>query len=105
MHFPTLVLPGDGIGPEVVAEAPRVLEAVARKNGHQLALREALIGGIAIDRTGAALPAETVIAAREADAVLLGAGGGPEWGDPRAPVPPGQGLLGIPGGLGLVAHF
>jgi 3-isopropylmalate dehydrogenase len=105
MQFSILVLPGDGIGPEVVAEATRVLEAVLRKHGHQLTMREALIGGIAIDRTGTALPPETVAAAREADAVLLGAVGGPKWDDPRATVRPEQGLLGIRRELGLYANL
>jgi 3-isopropylmalate dehydrogenase len=105
MQFTILVLPGDGIGPEVVAEATRVLEAVARKHGHQVTLAEGLIGGIAIDRTGTALPAETVAAARAADAVLLGAVGGPRWDDPRAAVRPEQGLLGIRRELGLYANL
>jgi 3-isopropylmalate dehydrogenase len=105
MRFSILVLPGDGIGPEVVAEGTRVLEAVARKFGHEVTLREALIGGIAIDRTGTALPAETVTAARAADAVLLGAVGGPKWDDPKATVRPEQGLLGIRRELGLYANL
>src|SRR5258708_5453186 len=79
------VLPGDGIGPEVVAEATRVLQAVATKFGHEFVLRESLIGGIAIDRTGSALPADTLEMCRAADAVLLGAVGGPNWDDPRPP--------------------
>jgi 3-isopropylmalate dehydrogenase len=105
MRFSILVLPGDGIGPEVTAEATRVLEAVARKFGHEVSLREALIGGIAIDQTGSALPDETTVAAREADAVLLGAVGGPKWDDPAAKVRPEQGLLGIRKALGLYANL
>jgi 3-isopropylmalate dehydrogenase len=105
MRFSVLVLPGDGIGPEVVAEAIRVLEAVARKSGHEMALREGLIGGIAIDKTGTALPPETIAAAKEADAVLLGAVGGPKWDDPKAKVRPEQGLLGIRRELGLYANL
>src|SRR5262245_15568748 len=105
MRFSILVLPGDGIGPEVVAEGTRVLQAVARKFGHEVTLREALIGGIAIDSTGSALPPETIAAAREADAVLLGAVGGPKWDDPRATVRPEQGLLGIRRELGLYANL
>jgi 3-isopropylmalate dehydrogenase len=105
MRFSILVLPGDGIGPEVTAEATRVLEVVARKFGHEVSLREALIGGIAIDKTGSALPDETTAAAREADAVLLGAVGGPKWDDPAAKVRPEQGLLGIRKALGLYANL
>jgi 3-isopropylmalate dehydrogenase len=105
MQSGILVLPGDGIGPEVVAEALRVLDAVARKFGHEFKTQEALIGGIAIDRTGTALPPETVTAARAADAVLLGAVGGPKWDDPRAKVRPEQGLLGIRRELGLFANL
>jgi 3-isopropylmalate dehydrogenase len=105
MNFSILVLPGDGIGPEVVAEGTRVLEAVASKHGHNVRMAEGLIGGIAIDRTGTALPPETVAAAREADAVLLGAVGGPKWDDPRATVRPEQGLLGIRRELGLYANL
>jgi 3-isopropylmalate dehydrogenase len=105
MRFSILVLPGDGIGPEVVAEALRVLEAVARKHGHEMALREGLIGGIAIDKTGTALPPETIAAAKETDAVLLGAVGGPKWDDPKAKVRPEQGLLGIRRELGLYANL
>jgi 3-isopropylmalate dehydrogenase len=105
MQSRILVLPGDGIGPEVVAEALRVLDAVARKFGHEFKTEEALIGGIAIDRTGSALPPETVAAARAADAVLLGAVGGPKWDDPKAKVRPEQGLLGIRRELGLFANL
>jgi 3-isopropylmalate dehydrogenase len=105
MRFSILVLPGDGIGPEVVGEATRVIEAVARKHGHEPTMREALLGGVAIDRTGTALPPETVTAAKAADAVLLGAVGGPKWDDPRAAVRPEQGLLGIRRELGLYANL
>jgi 3-isopropylmalate dehydrogenase len=99
------VLPGDGIGPEVVAEGVRVLAAVGRKFGHEFTLREALIGGIAIDRTGTALPDDTLALCREADAVLLGAVGGPKWDDPAVRVRPEQGLLAIRRGLGLWANL
>ena len=105
MRFSILVLPGDGIGPEVTAEATRVLQAVARKFGHEVSMKEALIGGIAIDKTGTALPDETTAAAREVDAVLLGAVGGPKWDDPAAKVRPEQGLLGIRKALGLYANL
>ncbi|WP_298403577.1 3-isopropylmalate dehydrogenase [uncultured Chloroflexus sp.] len=99
------VLAGDGIGPEVVAEGVKVLQAVASRFGHTFTLREALIGGCAIDAAGEPLPAETVALCREADAVLLGAVGGPKWDDPQAKVRPEQGLLGIRKALGLFANL
>jgi 3-isopropylmalate dehydrogenase len=99
------VLPGDGIGPEVTTEALKVLTAVGKKGGHTFEFREALIGGAAIDAKGTALPDETLAVAKEADAVLLGAVGGPKWDDPRAKVRPEQGLLAIRKGLGLFANL
>jgi 3-isopropylmalate dehydrogenase len=99
------VLPGDGIGPEVVDQARRVLSAVSEKWGHTFTLNDAAIGGIAIDQTGSALPPETLEIARAADAVLLGAVGGPKWDDPRAKVRPEQGLLAIRKALGLYANL
>ena len=99
------VLPGDGIGPEVVAEGLRVLKAVGEKHGHSFETKEALIGGIAIDRTGNPLPDETVALCKGADAVLLGAVGGPRWDDPQAKVRPEQGLLRIRKELGLFANL
>ena len=105
MRAAITVLPGDGIGPEVVAQATRVLAAVGERWGHVFTTREALIGGAAIDQTGTALPPETLAMARETDAVLLGAVGGPKWDDPRAKVRPEQGLLAIRKGLGLYANL
>jgi 3-isopropylmalate dehydrogenase len=99
------LLPGDGIGPEVTAEAVRVLRAVERRWDHRFNFREALIGGIAIDQSGVALPEETTRLCREADAVFLGAVGGPKWDDPSAKVRPEQGLLGIRKALGLYANL
>ena len=99
------VLPGDGIGPEVTAEALKVLAAVGKRFGHEFVTREALIGGAAIDATGTALPDATLELARSSDAVLLGAVGGPKWDDPRAKVRPEQGLLAIRKGLGLYANL
>ena len=90
-----VILPGDGIGPEVVVAARFALD---------LAFEEALIGGAAIDATGDPLPPATVAACRRADAVLLGAVGGPKWDDPSAAVRPEQGLLGIRRALGLFAN-
>jgi 3-isopropylmalate dehydrogenase len=98
-------LPGDGIGPDVVAEGVRVLQAVAQRFGHQFEMRSALLGGCAIDATGTALPDETLRLCRESDAVLLGAVGGPKWDNPDAKVRPEQGLLGIRKALGLFANL
>ena len=100
-----VTLPGDGVGPEVVAAAQTVLEAVAAQYGHALTFREALIGGAAIDAVGDPLPNETLASCREADAVLLGAVGGPRWDSPTARVRPEQGLLGIRRALGLYANL
>jgi 3-isopropylmalate dehydrogenase len=100
-----VLLPGDGIGVEVVREGRKVLEAVASLYGHQLTFEEQLIGGIAIDQTGTALPDATLAACKASDAVLLGAVGGPKWDDPSAKVRPEQGLLAIRQGLGLFANL
>ena len=105
MHANIVVLPGDGIGPEIVAATLPVLEAVARRFGHSFQFQEHDIGGIAIDRHGEPLPATTLEAARKADAILLGAVGGPKWSDPNAKVRPEQGLLAIRKGLGLFANL
>ncbi len=105
MKATIVLLPGDGIGPEVVREARMVLEVVAARFGHDFTFTEHLIGGAAIDATGHPLPTETVVAAQSADAVLLGAVGGPRWDDPKARVRPEQGLLGIRKALGLYANL
>jgi len=99
------VLGGDGIGPEVVGETLKVLNVVAKKFGHSFTFNEALLGGIAIDKTGTAIPDETIAICKAADAVLLGAVGGPKWDDPKAKVRPEQGLLGIRKALGLFANL
>lgn len=99
------LLPGDGIGPEVVAEARKILDTVANKYGHQFNFHEALIGGIAIDQDGTALPEETLGACLQSDAVLLGAVGGPQWSDPTAPVRPEQGLLRLRKELNVFANL
>ncbi len=99
------VLPGDGVGPEVIAPAQRVLQVAAKRFDHQINFVEGLIGGIAIDRTGSPLPDETVELCRRSDAVLLGAVGGPKWNDPAATVRPEQGLLGLRKRLGLFANL
>ncbi len=97
------VLPGDGIGPEVVAQGTRMLRAVGWQFGHLFELVEAPVGGVAIDETGSPLPPATLALCRRADAVLLGAVGGPKWDD--APVRPEQGLLQLRQGLSLFANL
>ncbi|MEM7031848.1 MAG: 3-isopropylmalate dehydrogenase [Chloroflexota bacterium] len=99
------LLPGDGIGPEVVAECEKVFNAVGQKFNHTFEFATALIGGIAIDETGNPLPDESIALCKNADAVLLGAVGGPKWDDPTASVRPEQGLLKIRKALGLFANI
>jgi len=99
------VLAGDGIGGEVTAEGVRALAAVAKKFGHSLEFEHALLGGAAIDATGEAMPAATLALCRRADAVLLGAVGGPKWSAPDAKVRPEQGLLALRKALGLFANL
>ena len=105
MHAEIVVLPGDGIGPEVTAAAVEVLRSIGYRYGHTFNFDTQLIGGAAIDATGEALPAATLAAAKRADAILLGAVGGPKWSDPKAPVRPEQGLLAIRKALGLYANL
>jgi 3-isopropylmalate dehydrogenase len=105
MNASIVVLPGDGIGPEVTGEAVRVLEAIAKRFGHHFAFSSHLIGGCSIEDSGTALTDEALQACRDADAVLLGAVGGPRWDDPTAAVRPEQGLLGLRKGLGLFANL
>jgi 3-isopropylmalate dehydrogenase len=100
-----LVLPGDGIGPEVVAQAKHVLEVCAQRFHFQLAFTEAVVGGAAIDAFHTALPDGALHVAQTSDAVLLGAVGGPKWDLPRATVRPEQALLGLRKGLGLFANL
>ncbi len=99
------LLPGDGIGPEVLQAAITVLDTLASKYGHEFEYEEALIGGIAIDKTGNPLPDETVRICESADAVLLAAVGGPQWSDPTSKVRPEQGLLKIRQHFGLFANL
>ena len=99
------LLPGDGIGPEVAQEGVRVLQAIASRFGHEFDIRSALVGGAAIDATGSPLPGETASLCREADAVLLGAVGGPKWSDPNAQVRPEQGLLALRREIGVFANL
>jgi 3-isopropylmalate dehydrogenase len=99
------VLPGDGIGPEVTAEAVRCLRAVAARFGHRFEFRDSLVGGAAIDAAGDPLPPDTLASCLAADAVLLGAIGGPRWSHPDAPVRPEQGLLRLRRELGVFANL
>ncbi len=105
MHALIAVIAGDGIGAEVTAEAVRALERVADRFGHSFRFEPALLGGAAIDATGVALPADTLSLCQRADAVLLGAVGGPKWSDPNATVRPEQGLLQLRRALGLFANL
>ncbi len=99
------VLPGDGIGPEVTAEAVRALRALEKRHGHTFTLTELPFGGAAIDLTGNPLPEPTLETCLRADAVLLGAIGGPKWSAPEAKVRPEQGLLGLRRALGVYANL
>jgi 3-isopropylmalate dehydrogenase len=105
MNATITLLPGDGIGPEVVAEGRKALEAIASRFRHAYTFVEALAGGVAIDETGVPLPDESLAACRAGDAVLLGAVGGPKWSDPCASVRPEQGLLRLRKELGLFANL
>ena len=105
-QYDICLLPGDGIGPEIIAEGVKVLNAVGAKYETRFDCKESLIGGAAIDAVGDPLPAATLEAAKAADAVLLAAVGGPKWDttDPGAPRPE-AGLLGIRKGLGLYTNL
>lgn len=105
MEANIVLLPGDGIGPEVVAQAVRVLDAVAKRWNVTFLYAEHLMGGCAIDQYGTALTDETLSACQSADAVLLGAVGGPKWDNPTAPVRPEQGLLALRKGMGVFANL
>lgn len=99
------VLPGDGIGPEIITQALRVLAAAGQAAGQSFEVREALIGGAAMDATGDPFPADTRALCKEADAVLLGAVGGPRWSDPNAKVRPEQGLLDMRSAMQVYANL
>ena len=99
------VLPGDGIGPEVIRPAVAVLRQVVEQAGFELQVHEALIGGASLDHDGTPLPPETVQVCRESDAVLLGAVGGPKWDSNPPNLRPEKGLLGIRKALGLYGNL
>lgn len=100
-----VVLPGDGIGPEVTSATVQIISIIGKRFNHQFSFQEHLLGGCAIDATGTALPQSTLSACKAADAILLGAVGGPKWDDPTASVRPEQGLLGLRKALGLYANL
>lgn len=105
LHARLVVLAGDGIGPEVTGEAVKVLQAVAARFGHIFTFDAQMMGGCAIDAHGTSLPAATVEAARAADAILLGAVGGPKWDNPQAADRPERGLLALRKELNLFANL
>ena len=105
MKYNIAVIPGDGIGPEVVNEAIKVLDAVGSKYGHEFNYTRILAGGAAIDETGECLPQETIDIAKKSDAVLLGAVGGPKWDSLPGDKRPERALLGIRKELGLFANL
>jgi 3-isopropylmalate dehydrogenase len=105
MNFKIAVLPGDGIGPEIVEQAVKSINAIGRKFNHSFEYEYALVGAVAIDRTGSPLPDDTLIKCKAADAVLFGAIGDPRYdNDPSAKVRPEQGLLAMRKELGLYAN-
>ena len=105
MDYKIVTLPGDGIGPDIVKEAVKVLDKVAEIYGHTFTYDEKLMGGCAIDQAGSSLPQETIEACLKADAVLLGAVGGPKWDNLPNGDRPEKGLLGIRGALKLFANL
>jgi 3-isopropylmalate dehydrogenase len=105
LDYKITLLPGDGIGPEVVGEAVRVLEKVASKYNHTFDFQERLMGGCSIDKYGSSLTDETLADCVASDSVLLGAVGGPKWDDPKAKDRPERGLLALRKGLGVFANL
>ncbi len=105
MSKSVLILPGDGIGPEIVTEAEKVLKALAEDHGLEISTEQGLIGGSAIDETGVPLPDETLALGKQSDAVLLGAVGGPKWDKIERSLRPERGLLAIRAGLDLYANL
>ena len=105
MNFNIAVIPGDGIGPEVVDESIKVLSKIGEKYNHNFEFEFLQAGGCAIDSLGTPLPEKTLEICKKSDAVLLGAVGGPKWDDPNAKVRPEQALLGLRGGLNLYCNL
>jgi len=100
-----LILPGDGIGPEIVAQAEKVLAFLIEERGVKLQLEHGLLGGCAVDEAGVPLPEETLAKAKESSAILLGSVGGPKWETIERSIRPERGLLAIRAGLGLFANL
>lgn len=105
MKVSIAVLPGDGIGPEVINESIKVLEAIGNRFNHDFEIESGRVGGNAIDDYGTPLPQETIDTCKDADAILFGAVGGPKWDDPNADVRPEDGILAIRKSLGLFANL
>lgn len=105
LNFKITTLPGDGIGPEVVGEATKVLDVIANKYDHTFNFQERLMGGCSIDKYGTSITDETLADCKDSDAVLLGAVGGPKWDDPNAKDRPERGLLALRKGLGVFANL
>ncbi|NFG27762.1 3-isopropylmalate dehydrogenase [Clostridium botulinum] len=105
MKYNLAVIPGDGIGPDIVTEAVKVLNVVGEKFGHKFEYEYVMAGGCSIDKNGEALPKETLDICKASDAVLLGAVGGPRWDDPDAKVRPEQALLGLRSGMNLYCNL
>jgi 3-isopropylmalate dehydrogenase len=105
VKFDIAVLPGDGVGPEVITQALKVLQSVGEKFEHSFHLQDGLIGGVAIDTLGTALSDETLKMCKQCDAVLLGAVGGSKWDNPQAKIHPEDGLLALRKGLELFANL
>ncbi len=105
MKLEIALIPGDGIGPDIVREAVKVLQAVCDKAGHSLKTKSLLAGGAAIDATGKPLPEETLEEAKASQSVLLGAVGGPKWDAVPGELRPEKALLGLRGGLGLFCNL
>ncbi len=105
MKFNIAVLPGDGIGPEIIDETVKVMNAIGEKYGHTFNYTYGMVGGVAIDKEGTSLSKETLKMCKKSDAVLLGAVGDPKYDDPQAPIHPEDGLLELRKGLGLFANL
>ncbi len=105
MEVKCCVLPGDGIGPEIMDQALKVLRSLEQRFGHRFDCQEHLLGGAAVDKEGSPLPEQTVSACKQADVVLLGAVGGPRWDGLQADLRPEKGLLGIRKALELYANL
>lgn len=105
LNYKITLLPGDGIGPEVVGEATKVLDVIANKYDHTFNFQERLMGGCSIDKYGTSLTDEALADSKDSDAVLLGAVGGPKWDNPEAKDRPERGLLALRKGLGVFANL